>query len=757
MLSQLRQIVELFAEADSVSDAMNLLVQQTKKTMELDCCSIFIINKEKQKLTLMASEGLATQVIGDTYFNLDEGIVGLVYQKAEPINLAHVTEHPQFKYLPSSNEEQFNSFLGTPIIHKRQVLGVLVVQHRSPRLFNKEEESFLVTLAAHLASVLGNAVLELPNSKRLKKDNSIHLQGSAASPGICVNKAYVIQGYLTLNDVAIELNKDPDNEINFFLDALQRCADEFSKVSITLKEQISKDAFLLFDVYGHLLKDKALLAAIKIQISQHRLTAKSAVKFVVEEYIQQFESMNDPYLKDRAVEVRDVGQRLLYHLTKQNEDKQDFPEDIILVAEEVTISMLAMIPTDKLKGVVSVRGGLSSHVAILSRALGIPAVLGAPLRLKEMQHKNIIIDGYAGAIIVEPDAILIAEYQVLLEEENEMKALVDLESDQAAVTKDGCAIEIQLNTGLNAHLDVSNDKNFSGIGLYRSELPFMSSNAYPTEEQQISTYQSLLEQYKHFPVTMRTLDIGGDKQLSYFPIAEDNPFLGWRGIRLTLDHPDIFLIQIRAMLRASIKTKNLRIMLPMISSVGEVEESKTLIKKAWQEICLEQALSETQFPFPDIGVMIEVPSAIFIIEQLAPLVDFISVGSNDLTQYLLAVDRNNSRVADLFDSYHPAVLQAMQLIFLQCQRHNLEVNICGELAGDPIGILILLGLGYRKFSMNAFNMNKVKYLLSTVTIAELEACTQLALNGYDGAFIKKTFIDYLDVKELGGFVRAGKR
>jgi len=756
MFSQLRQIVEQFGEAETLPDAMNLLVQQTKSTMNLDCCSIFITNKETQKLSLMASEGLASQVVGATHFNLDEGIVGLVYQQGEPINLANVAQHPKFKYLPSSNEELFSSFLGTPIIHKRQVLGVLVAQQKSPRLFNKLEESFLVTLSVHLGSVLGKAMAGL-NTERTQKNHSLHLQGSPASPGISINKAHLLQANIVLSDVNIELSERPDDEMKLFNAAVQICADEFSKVANTLKEQVSKDAFGLFDVYGHLLKDKVLLKAIESEIRDHRLTAKSAIKRVVETYITQFENMDNAYLKERAVEVRDVGQRLLYHLTKHHDEKPHFPDGIILVAEEVTISMLAMIPVNKLKGVVSVRGGLSSHVAILSRALGIPAVLGAAINLKNIVGKSVIIDGYAGIIIVEPDKPLIKKYTALLHEENEMKALVDLGSDQPAMTKDNCFIEVLLNTGLNAHLDRFYQQNFAGIGLYRSELPFMLSNAFPTEQQQIKTYQRLLEQYKHFPVTMRTLDIGGDKELSYFPINEENPFLGWRGIRLTLDHPDIFRIQIRAMLRASLQTQNLRIMLPMVSSIGEVEESKALILQAWREVCEEQQLSAAEFPFPEIGVMIEVPSAIFIIEQLATLVDFLSVGTNDLTQYLLAVDRNNSRVADLFDSYHPAVLQALQLILQQSQQHHIEVSICGELAGDPIGVLILLGLGYRKLSMNAFNINKVKYLLNHVTIPELEHCTQLALRGRDGHFIKQHFVDYLDTKGLGGFVRAGKK
>jgi len=756
MFSQLRYIVEQFGETDTLPDAINLLVKETKAAMDLDCCSIFITNQDTQKLSLMASEGLASEVVGASHFNLDEGIVGLVYQKGEPINLANVAEHPQFKYLPSSNEEQFSSFLGTPIIHKRQVMGVLVAQQKLPRLFNKLEESFLVTLSVHLGSALGKALLDVPKLSR-KKKRSLHVQGSPASPGISINKARVLQAHIILSDIKLEQSEQVEHEMTLFHNAVQACADEFSKIANTLKEQVSKDAFALFDVYAHLLKDKALLSDIETQIKTHQFTAKSAIKSVAERYIQQFESMKDAYLKERAVEIRDVAQRLLYHLTKHPTETLSFSGGVILVADEVTISMLAMVPVDKLKGVISVRGGLSSHVAILSRALGIPAVLGASIKLKSIADNEIIIDGYAGTIIVDPNKTLKAKYRLLLKEENEMKALVAQGSDQVAMTKDGCFIEVLLNTGLNAHLDKFNKQHFAGIGLYRSELPFMLNNAFPTEQQQIKTYQRLLEQYKDFPVTMRTLDIGGDKPLSYFPINEENPFLGWRGVRLTLDHPDIFKIQIRAMLRASISTKNLRIMLPMVGSIGEVEESTRLIKQTWQEVCDEFSLTADTFPLPDIGVMIEVPSAIFIIEQLAQQVDFISVGSNDLTQYLLAVDRNNSRVADLFDNYHPAVLQVMKLIFEQSQQHNVEVSVCGELAGDPIGLMILLGIGYRKLSMNAFNMNKVKYLLNYVTIPELEMCAEMALKGHDGAFIKQHFIDYLDAKGLGGFVRAGNK
>ncbi len=534
--------------------------------------------------------------------------------------------------------------------------------------------------------------------------------------------------------------------------------DPFQKNDQTrvLKEKISKDAFALFDIYSHILTDNSFLGAIRAQINELNLTALSAIKVVAESYIQQFELMQDPYLSERATDIRDVAQRLLYHLTQQVEDEVNLPSKIILVANEVTLSMLASIPPEHLQGIVSVHGGVSSHVAILARALGIPAVMGVALRLDNLSGQQLVIDGYAGCIILFPESSMISHYQVLVEEENELKNLVALGESKPAVTLDGFAISILLNTGLNVNQHGAVTGHFDGIGLYRSELPFMLTDSFPTELEQTESYQQLLNLYPTMPVTMRTLDVGGDKQLSYFPIVEDNPFLGWRGIRLTLDHPEIFLVQIRAMLMASLQHRNLRIMLPMISSVDEVIEAKRLITQAWNEVKYELLLSEESFPLPPIGVMIEVPSAIFIIRQLAGLIDFISIGSNDLIQYLLAVDRNNNRVASLFDSYHPAVLQSLKIIADSSRDENLEVSICGELAGDPIGALILIGLGFNKLSMNAYNMAKIKYLINAVPRHELENCITDALSAAKGDQIRTIFVNYLDRKGLGGFIRAGK-
>ena len=756
MLSQLRQIVEQVGDANNLATAMNTLVLKITQAMQVDCCSIFITDDQTKKLNLIASKGLSHKSVGKSHLKFGEGIVGFIHEKGELINLANIHEHPDYKYLPETNEEFFHSFLGTPITYKRQVLGVLVIQQEKIRLFNELEESFLITLAMHLGSVLANSEIHLAFNKLNQYDSSFRLQGSPASPGIAIAEAYVFRPALLLEDVRLEKSESNEYESRLFERVVQKCSNEFSALSSTLKEKLSKDTFALFDIYGQILKDRRFLSEINEQINFNNLKASSAVKIVADSYISKFEAMSNGYLKQRSSDVRDVAQRLLYHITQQVEDVIELPKKIILVASEVSLSMLASIPTNKLQGIISIYGGVSSHVAILARALGVPAIMGIPVSLENIHEQKIIIDGYAGCAVLSPDKSILKQYRVLLNEENDLKKLVKPGERKQAKTIDGHAVSIFLNTGLSTSKGRVASGSFDGVGLYRSELPFMLTSAFPAEAEQVSTYEFLLKQYNPLPVTMRTLDVGGDKQLSYFPIVEDNPFLGWRGIRFTLDQPEIFLVQIRAMLSANIKYQNLRIMLPMISNIDEVYEAKGLIIQAWQEMKLALNLTTEEFPLPKIGVMIEVPSSIFIIPQLSEVIDFISIGSNDLTQYLLAVDRNNSRVSSLFESYHPAVLQALKLIVDNCTRCHLEVSICGELAGAPIGALMLLGLGYNHLSMNASNVSKIKYLINAVSRQELEACVGLALSAKNSEAIRNIFVKYLEEKGLDGFIRAGK-
>jgi phosphotransferase system enzyme I (PtsP) len=336
---------------------------------------------------------------------------------------------------------------------------------------------------------------------------------------------------------------------------------------------------------------------------------------------------------------------------------------------------------------------------------------------------ELIVDGYRGDVFTNPSPGLRRQFAEIAEEERQLNLGLDALRSLPCETLDGHRMPLWVNTGLFADIARAQERGAEGVGLYRSEVPFMTNERFPSEKEQVAIYRDQLKAFHPLPVTMRTLDIGGDKALSYFPIKEDNPFLGWRGIRVTLDHPEIFLVQVRAMLKASEGLDNLRILLPMISGTHELEEALHLIHRAWGEVRDEGV----DIPMPPVGVMVEIPAAVYQTKELSRQVDFLSVGSNDLTQYLLAVDRNNPRVADLYDYLHPAVLQALKKVVDDAHAEGKPVSICGEMAGDPAAAVLLLAMGFDSLSMNATNLPKVKWLLRQVTMTKAKELLQQLL------------------------------
>jgi len=411
------------------------------------------------------------------------------------------------------------------------------------------------------------------------------------------------------------------------------------------------------------------------------------------------------------------------------------------------------VPGERLAGVVSASGSSSSHVAILARAMGVPAVMGVTdLPVGRMEDREVVIDGYRGRVYVSPTLAVREEYRRLLDEERQLSLEMESLKGLAAETTDGIQVPLYLNTGLVSEKSSIGSSEAGGVGLYRTELPFMIADRFPGENAQVSNYRYVLETFAPRPVTLRTLDIGGDKPLPYFPFHESNPFLGWRGVRISLDHPEIFLTQIRAMLRAAIGLDNMRIMLPMISSVSEVDELLLLIQRAHDEL-LEEGIPVSM---PKVGVMVEVPAAVYQVTALARRVDFISVGTNDLTQYLLAVDRNNPRVAELYNELHPAVLKALVYVVEGAARLNCPVSVCGEMAGNPMASVLLLGMGVDGLSMSAGSLLKVKWVIRSFSRARARQLLRAALRMEEVTQIKMLMEGALSDMGLGGLVRPGK-
>lgn len=748
MLSQLRDIVEQVSKVEDVYQALDIFVKQTCEAMSTECCTVYLANEEMHRLELMATQGLKFK--GDKiHIDFDEGLVGLVKRSAEPINLAEASKHPSFKYFKQLGEEVYHSFLGTPIIYRKQVLGVLVVQQKSPRLFSEMEVSFLVTLAAQLAVLVAHAQTQ-GHWLLSKKQQAI--TGVAASSGVAIGEFWWDDTQPDLSEVLPASALDPDFEQERIALAVESALADFRRMRKKLDGDINKEALAIFDLFTHLLNDPMLRKDLKAQI-QKGDRADWALRQVVESYSNRFARMSDVYLRERAQDIRELGQRLLFFLlnTETNQPKIDKP--VILVVRELTASVLAALPKDKLLAVVSLEGAANSHAAILSRALGIPAVMGVSINLRDLNGKKGIVDGYSGKLFISPSKTILSEYRALANEERELSRMVNDAIREPACTLDGARIELLLNAGLSADTSIAVNQGVDGVGLYRTEISFLLQHRFPSEEEQTQQYRHVLNTYPNQRVVMRTLDIGGDKPLPYLPIEEDNPFLGWRGIRFTLDHPDIFIIQLRAMLRASAESGNLSILLPMISGAKELDDALKFIYQAYQEVSQQ----DPRVVMPQIGIMLEVPSMLYLLPLIADKIDFVSVGTNDLTQYLLAVDRNNARVADVYESMHPAVVMALKQIQQICTTHQIPVCVCGELAGDPIGALLLIGLGYTTLSMNTSNVAKVKYLVRHSELAELTQLAEQALSQPYGREIYNMMLAYIEKHGFAGFVRAGKK
>ncbi|WP_158971899.1 phosphoenolpyruvate--protein phosphotransferase [Paraglaciecola sp. L3A3] len=761
MLTTLKRIVQEVNQIPVLDDALNCLANRLIEALGVDSCSIYLADYDQQHFTLTATNGLATEAVGRVSIGFSEGLIGLIGQREEPINISDAQSHPRFKHYPEVQEDLYHAFLGAPIIHQRKVLGVLTLQQREKRRFSEDEEAFLVTLAMQLAVEIANAKARGSiNSltENVPKDWQKSLRGVPGSSGLASGTGYLLNLLVSLHNHTHKRSDDSETQIANYRQAVKQTQDDMAVLSERMQNEVPDDVRAIFELYHHLLDANSLGREVEKKIKEG-WDAPTSLKMVVEGYVRQFQSMNDPYMRERAVDVEDMGNRVLANIlgiTSGVTIKREPPQHSILIAEEVTAAMLAEFPSEKLVGIVSMRGSNNSHAAIMARAMGVPAVMGVtniPINL--LNEKEILLDGYTGDVIVSPNLTIRREFEQLVLEEQLLSERIHAVDSLPAVTTDNCQISLFVNAGLSLESESNNNPDSDGVGLFRTEIPFMMRERFPTEQEQADLYRELLIAEPNKPFTMRTLDVGGDKPLPYFPITEENPFLGWRGIRLTLDHPEIFLVQIRAMLRASIGLENLRIMLPMITSVSEVSEAKRLIKQAFYEVEEEAQQQGEHLYRPQIGVMLEVPAVIYQLPQLAKIVDFFSVGSNDLTQYLLAVDRNNSRVADLYDSYHPAVLSALHTIAKTAGVLQKPITVCGELAGEPGGVVLLLAMGYRKLSMNNHNLSKVKWIVRNISQSDAEQLLAKVLTLNNPQDVRDEVNLYLELSGLGGLVRAG--
>jgi len=735
MLDILRSIIQEVNGAADLPTTLDIIVRRVQKAMGTRVCSVYLLDHSIGRYVLMATKGLDDAAVGRVSLLPGEGLVGLVAQRAEPVNLERASSHPRFHYIPETREEELESFLGVPVIHHGDVLGVLVVQQQEKRVFDSADEAFLITLSAQLAGVIANAeargaVIGLSPTGNKTPDHSF--EGVPGAPGVVIAQAVTVFPPADLRAIPKRGCADIKAEIRFFNTCLEAVRIDISELKMKIKGQLRPEERELFDAYLHMLSDSALGTEVVALIKQGNW-AQGALAQVALEHVSNMEMIDDDYLRERATDIKDLCSRVLFYLQEQQKRNYEYPERCILVSEELSAAMLAEVPKDRLKGVVSAKGSAHSHVAILARAMGLPAVMGVvDLPFAELDGKELIVDGYNGRVYSSPTDSLRERYHEIVREEVQLTEGLEMIKDLPCETRDGHRVQLWVNTGLMTDVLRSRERGAEGIGLFRTEVPFMLRDRFPTESEQTGIYREQLEAFSPKMVTMRTLDIGGDKPLPYFPIEEDNPFLGWRGIRVSMDHPELFLGQVRAMMRASIGLDNLQILLPMISNMQEIDESILLIRRAHQEL-LEDGM---QVVLPPIGVMIEVPAMAYQVDAIVRRADFVSVGSNDLTQYMLAVDRNNPRVSALFSNLHPAVLRVLNKIAQDVAVTGKKLSICGEMAGNPGAAVLLMAMGFNILSMNATNLLKVKSVIRNLTLTQAKFLLSRALEMEDTESVK---------------------
>jgi phosphotransferase system, enzyme I, PtsP len=704
----LRRLREVMAEPVSAQERLDKIVVLIAANMVAEVCSVYVLRVDST-LELYATEGLNRDAVHRTVLGSDEGLVGLVSSQATAINLSNAQAHPAFSFRPETGEEIYHSFLGVPILRAGNTLGVLVVQNRAKRTYSEEEVEALQTTAMVLAEMIASgelSALALPGAEPAAR-RSLHLKGMALSEGIALGHVVLHEPRVVVtNYIADDVTKELKH-LESAIETLRTDLDQLLEHGDVVDGGEHRDVLEAYRMFAY---DTGWAHKLQEAVMTG-LTAEAAVERVQSDTRARMLRQTDPYLRERLHDLDDLANRLMRQLTGRDHapSRENLPENAILVARSMGPAALLDYDRKRLRGLVLEEGGPQSHVAIVARALGIAAV-GEIDNATGIADPGdaIIVDGMAGDVHLRPLPDMEAAYAERVRLRARRQQQYQALRDQPCVTRDGEEITLLINAGLSVDLPHIADTGAAGIGLFRTELQFMVAPNFPRASEQYTLYRAVLDAADDKPVTFRTLDIGGDKVLPYMRnIEEENPALGWRAIRLGLDRPALLRTQLRALLRAA-GGRSLKIMFPMIAMVSEFDQAKELVERELTH------LRRHGHKLPDaveVGSMVEVPSLLYQLDELLEHVDFLSVGSNDLVQFLYAADRGNPRVSTRFDPLSPPVLRALKDIAERSRAHGKPATVCGELASQPIGALALTALGYRSLSLTPSAVGPVKAML----------------------------------------------
>jgi phosphotransferase system enzyme I (PtsP) len=760
-------VAGIVSRSHDLTETLGNVVDRVAKRLDADVCSIYLADPERRTLTLRATKGLAPESVGRVCMAVGEGLVGLVAEQGRPLAVEHAHDHPNFRFFPETGEDRFASLLATPLVVRDATIGVLVVQTVTARRFGTNDVQLLQTCGQLIAPVVLNATLldlvagsdqaraafvdrlaesgvPIAGEAPMRTERNVELRGTAASPGIAIGPVYLLEDPLDLERVEYQPSEDLEQERADLQRSVAEARRELDDVIEEVGENFGPEFSAVFNTHVQILEDHGFLSRLDRAVGASR-NALSAIRRVVDEYRALFARIEDDYFRDRSVDVEDVGRRVMAKLLGVRHHNVPLAPGAVVVTSIILPQHFTQLEMDKVGAIVAEHGGATSHGAIFARTLELPALTGVEGALKTARPgETAIVDGASGRLYLAPDEALLAEYRRAQQRFEIAVEHLDALRHRPSETRDGRRVLLSANVGLLADLRLVDRHGADGIGLFRTELLALAHRGVPPEEEQEKLYERVARALAPRPVTIRTLDLGGDKAMPNLGVAdEENPQLGCRSVRLTLRHGDIMRAQLRAILRAS-AAGNVRLLLPMISSIDELREVRRMVYDTIDELSRCGVSHDPRLP---LGVMIEVPSAALIADALARECDFFSIGTNDLTQYTLAVDRGNEAIAHLYRPLHPAVLRLIDASARAAGRAGIPVSVCGEMASSPLAVPLLVGLGINELSGTPRAVPVVKEIvraldsaavaddarraLASGTVAEVEAiaCDRLEASG----------------------------
>jgi phosphotransferase system, enzyme I, PtsP len=706
LICDIAELASLYEKSRGLDDFLQASARLVADHMRTDVCSIYLFDPDRQQLILRANRGLSPDAVGAVRLALGEGITGVALKELRPICAERGSEHPHFKAFDGIHEEDYEAFMAVPISLGLERIGALVLQDRRPGYYGQADVKALRAIASQMGHVIENdrllkdlhradeTIEAAPEGPRL-------VRGRAVSGGFAFGRAAWME-VPSPDRMLAEAEPGRSLRLEEFEEAFRRTEEQILSLQREMDERFGDVASLIFSAHHLIMNDAAFAGAIREAI-ERGVEPHRAVGDVVGRMVDLFSRSPNPRLREKEHDIKDLGRRLLHNLIQPDAPTHDYTNRII-VAPEILPSDVLRYAGEHAAGIILLSGGMTAHVSVLARSIGIPMVIPERARgFRIREGAELIMDAEQGTLFIDPSEDVKERYRDLAAARRE--ALDARRMSDITRTADGIRIRLLANINLLSDVRTALDMKAEGIGLYRSEFPFIVRNEFPTEEEQYRIYRRLIEGMEGREVTLRTLDIGGDKMLSYYShVRESNPFLGLRALRFSLRNRSIFVDQLRAMLRAA-EGAPVRIMFPMVSSVDDFLEARGIVREC------AQGLREEGLPFNDgvaLGVMVELPSVIEVAEELASEADFLSIGTNDLIQYLLAVDRTNEQMSEFYQAYHPAVLRAMNRVARAAARHRKDLSICGDFASNEKFLAFLVGIGIRKISVDAHSLPRMQ-------------------------------------------------